>query len=57
MNIEDAKQALNTLSYDTVHMQETVGPRNVLRLFILEVEELLKNNSIKQTPALFKEKK
>lgn len=54
MNIEEAKQALNTLSYDTFLMPETVGPRNVLRLFILEVEELLKSNSIKQTPALLR---
>lgn len=50
--IEAAKEALNTLSYDTVHMPETVAPRDVLRLFIKDVEQLLAHNSIKQVPAI-----
>lgn len=39
-DIKAAKEALNRLSLDTFYLPETNGPRNVLRLFINDVEAL-----------------
>jgi hypothetical protein len=56
VNIEEARSALNKLSCYNLYFDDDKSVE-LLESFINEVESLLKNNSIKQTPALFKEKK
>lgn len=61
MNIEEAREAFETLfpegDYNLHHGSPEQEAYRLLDSFISEVETLLKYNSIKQTPALFKEKK
>lgn len=51
MNIQKAREAL--LLFEPVTREQDKA-REFLARFLYEVEELMKNNSIKQTPALFK---
>lgn len=56
LNVDDARVALENMD-DFAKMDVSVnpiGPYNVLKDFIYEVERLLHYNAIKQTPALFK---
>lgn len=57
MNIEQAREALKILEFCTTPEGYTGAAYKTLLEFINEVEALLKHNSIKQVPALFKEKK
>lgn len=50
MKLEEARAALTQLSLITVGMEETVGPRDVLRRFLKELAEAEKK------PALFQPK-
>lgn len=49
MNISDARIAL-----DNVFTSNSIKDYILLMKFLYEMETLMKNNSIKQTPALFK---
>lgn len=51
MNIEDARHALAHFSPITAEQELA---KETLKVFIAEVEDVVKNNSIKQTPALFR---
>jgi hypothetical protein len=55
MNIEQVRAVVNFIDWEM--RNGFPDDIKILREFIDEVEELLKHNSIKQTPALLKAKK
>ena len=57
MNIEQARKDVDTLDNAQDGSVRYLEAHERLSDFINEVENLLKHNSIKQTPALFKGKK
>lgn len=57
MNIEEARRVVEEIYDGTADFEERLDHCVYLLEFLSELEYLLKHNSIKQTPALFKEKK
>jgi hypothetical protein len=54
MNIQEVDDALDSLICGLPTAEHYDKEIKIISSFIDEVEQLLKNNSIKQTPALFK---